>query len=281
MKRVLLTGSSGFVGARVLRRLSHRLELIPAPPGLMARATEADIARLVAETHPDAILHTAALSDTGYCESHPEESCRANVQLPLWLAKAAAGEGIGLVAFSSDQVYAGVRLSGPLSEDLPLVPANVYGRHKLEMEQRVLDALPEAVLLRATWLYDLPGYGLPIRGNLPLNLLHAALHGEALTFSPGDYRGVTYVQQAVENLLPALNLPGGVYNFGSENDLDMLETAWRFCSTLHISPELLPGDRDRNLSMNTAKARRGGLVFDSTVQGITSCLRDYGLMDIL
>ncbi len=281
MKRVLLTGSGGFVGARVLRRLAHRLELIPAPPGLMAQATEADIARLVAETHPDAILHTAALSDTGYCESHPEESCRANVQLPLWLAKAAAGEGSGLVAFSSDQVYAGVRLSGPLSEDLPLVPANVYGRHKLEMEQRVLDALPEAVLLRATWLYDLPGYGLPIRGNLPLNLIHAALHGESLTFSPGDYRGVTYVQQAVENLLPALDLPGGVYNFGSENDLDMLETAWRFCSALHISPELLSGDRDRNLSMNTDKARQGGLVFDSTAQGIISCLRDYGLAEIL
>lgn len=281
MIRVLLTGSSGFVGARVLRRLSHRLELIPAPPGLMARATEADIARLVAETHPDAILHTAALSDTGYCESHPEESYRANVQLPLWLAKAAAGEGSGLVAFSSDQVYAGVRLSGPLSEDLPMTPANVYGRHKLEMEQRVLDVLPDAVLLRATWLYDLPGYGLPIRGNLPLDLLHAALNGESLTFSPGDYRGVTYVQQAVENLLPALDLPGGVYNFGSENDLDMLETAWRFCSALHISPELLPGDRDRNLSMNTDKAQRGGLVFDSTVQGITTCLRDYGLAKIL
>lgn len=281
MIRVLLTGSSGFVGARVLHQLAGKLELIPAPPGLMARATESDIARLVAETHPDAILHTAALSDTGYCESHPEESFRANVQLPLWLAKAAAGEGSRLVAFSSDQVYAGVRLSGPLSEDLPLTPANVYGRHKLEMEQKVLDVLPDAVLLRATWLYDLPGYGLPVRGNLPLNLLHAALHGESLTFSPGDYRGVTYVRQAVKNLLPALELPGGVYNFGSENDLDMLETAWRFCSALHISPELLSGDRERNLSMNTDKARRGGLVFDSTAQGIISCLYDYGLAEIL
>lgn len=281
MKRVLITGSGGFVGARVMRRLADRLTLIPAPRGLMARATEADITRLVAETHPDAILHTAALSDTGYCESHPEESFRANVQLPLWLAGAAAGEGSKLVAFSSDQVYAGVSLNGPLSEDLSLTPANVYGRHKREMEQKVLDVLPDAVLLRATWLYDLPGYGLPIRGNLPLNLLRAALHGQPLTFSPGDHRGVTYVNQAVENLLPALDLPGGVYNFGSENDLDMLETAWRFCSALHISPQLLTGDRDRNLSMNTAKAQKHGLVFDSTVQGITRCLRDYGLAGLL
>lgn len=281
MKRVLLTGAGGFVGARVMQQLAGRLDLVPAPRGLMARGREEDIARLVQQTHPDVILHTAALSDTGYCEAHPEESRRANIEVPLWLAKAAAGEKARLVAFSSDQVYAGVTLHGPLSEDLPLAPANVYGRHKLEMEQRVLEILPQAVLLRATWLYDLPGYGLPVRGNLPLNLLRAAAHGESLPFSPGDYRGVTYVRQAVENLLPVLELPGGVYNFGSENDLDMLETAWRFCAALRIHPDLVPGDRTRNLSMNTAKAQGGGVVFDTTVEGIFRCLRDYGLSELL
>lgn len=281
MKRVLLTGAGGFVGARVMQQLAGCLDLVPAPRGLMARGREEDIARLVQQTHPDVILHTAALSDTGYCEAHPEESRRANIEVPLWLAKAAAGEGARLVAFSSDQVYAGVTLHGPLPEDLPLAPANVYGRHKLEMEKRVLEILPQAVLLRATWLYDLPGYGLPVRGNLPLNLLRAAVHGENMTVSPGDYRGVTYVRQAVENLLPVLELPGGVYNFGSENDLDMLETAWRFCAALRIHPDLVPGDRTRNLSMNTAKAQSGGVVFDTTVEGIFRCLRDYGLSELL
>lgn len=277
MKRVLLTGAGGFVGTRVMRQLADRLELIPAPRGWMARCGAEEVHRLVAETHPDLILHTAALSDTGYCEAHPEESRRANVQLPLWLAQAAAEQGSGLVAFSSDQVYAGVTQPGPLPEEMPLTPANVYGRHKLEMEQRVLEVLPRAVLLRATWLYDLPGYGLPIRGNLPLNLIRAALDGTSVTFSPRDYRGVTYLRQAVENLLPVMDLPGGVYNFGSENDLDMLQTARRFCDALHIAPELLPGDRARNLAMDTAKARQGGVAFDTTVDGMTRCLRDYGL----
>ena len=129
--------------------------------------------------------------------------------VPVWLARAAAATGAKLVAFSSDQVYAGVDREGPLPENLPLSPANVYGRHKLEAEQRVLDAAPDAVLLRATWLYDLPGYGLPVRGNLPLNLLRAALRGEPAVFSPRDFRGVTYARQAVENLLPALDLSGG------------------------------------------------------------------------
>lgn len=276
MKRILVTGN-GFVGARVLRQLADRAELIALSRGLLARASQQEIEQVVLEHHPDCILHTAALSDTGYCQMHPEESYRANVLVPVWIAEAARKSGAGLVAFSSDQVYAGLTEQGPFTESLALSPANIYGRHKLEAEQRVLDLLPRAVLLRATWLYDLPGYGLPIRGNLPLNLWRAALTGQPLGFSCRDYRGVTYVRQAVENLLPAMDLPGGVYNFGSENDVDMYETAQRFCAAMGIETPLEKKDWSRSLLMDTRKARAGGVIFDSTCDSIHRCLRDYGL----
>ena len=157
--------------------------------------------------HPDVILHTAALSDTSYCAQHPAEAYRANVELPVWLARAAQQTKAKLVAFSSDQVYAGVQQQGPLPETLALHPANIYGQYKLKAEQRVLELCPDSVHLRASWMYDLPGYGLPIRGNLPLNLLRAALKGEALRFSRNDHRGVTYVRQVIENLEPAMRCP--------------------------------------------------------------------------
>ena len=76
-------------------------------------------------------------------------------------------------------------------------------------------------------MYDLPGYGLPIRGNFLLNLLTATMRQETLRFSARDYRGITYVREAVERLTQAMELPGGVYNFGSENDCDMVTTARR------------------------------------------------------
>lgn len=281
MKRVLVTGAGGFLGARIVRQLAERLDLLTLPRGLMARAGAEELVAAVARLHPDAILHTAALSDTGYCEAHPEESFRANVEVPLWLAKAARDCGAKLVAFSSDQVYAGLTEHGPFAETTPLHPANVYGRHKREAEERVLDLLPGAVFLRATWLYDLPGYGLPIRGNLVLNLLRAARTGQALRFSRRDFRGVTYARQAVEALLPALDLPGGIYNFGSGNDADMVTTVRRFCATLGIDPPLEVADWSRSLLMDTAKARAGGLVFDSTADGLRRCLQDYGLENLL
>ena len=255
MKKLLVSGAGGFVGARIMTQLAGRYELCAFPKGMLAAADEQTVADWVRREQPDVIVHTAALSDTGYSEKHPDESYRANVLLPCWMAAAAQKSGAKLVAFSSDQVYTGLTEHGPFDEDTPLSPANVYGRHKQEMEQRVLDILPDAVLLRAAWMYDLPGYGLPIRGNFLLNLLTAAMRQETLRFSAWDYRGITYVREAVERLTQAMELPGGVYNFGSENDCDMVTTARRACELLDIHPVIEAADWPRSLLMDGGRGQ--------------------------
>lgn len=278
MKRVLITGGSGFLGARILQQGLGDAELCSLPRGFLAAAGEAEVTETIQKLQPAAIVHAAALSDTGYCAQHPEEAHRANVELPVWVAKAACASGAKLLAFSSDQVYAGITQPGPLPETLPLQPTNVYGRCKLEMEQRVLELCPDAVLLRASWMYDLPGYGLPIRGNLPLNLLRAAQRGESVRFSVRDFRGITYVRQAVALLEAALTLPGGIYNFGSENAENMVLTARQFAETLGIMVDIQEADWARNLAMDCSKLQAHGIVFDTTQAGLTRCLRDYGLL---
>lgn len=279
MKKLLVSGAGGFVGARIVTQLAGRYELCAFPKGMLAAADEQTVADWVRREQPDVVVHTAALSDTGYSEKHPDESYRANVLLPCWMAAAAQKSGAKLVAFSSDQVYTGLTEHGPFDEDTPLSPANVYGRHKQEMEQRVLDILPDAVLLRAAWMYDLPGYGLPIRGNFLLNLLTAAMRQETLRFSARDYRGITYVREAVERLTQAMELQGGVYNFGSENDCDMVTTARRACVLLDIPPVIETADWPRSLLMDGGRFRAAaGVGFDDTLTGVQRCLRDYGLL---
>ena len=279
MKKLLVSGAGGFVGARIMAQLAGQYELCAFPKGILAAADERTVADWVRREQPDVIVHTAAISDTGYSEKHPDESYRANVLLPCWMAAAAQKSGARLVAFSSDQVYTGLTEHGPFDEDTPLSPANVYGRHKQEMEQRVLDILPDAVLLRAAWMYDLPGYGLPIRGNFLLNLLTAAMRQETLRFSARDYRGITYVREAVERLPQAMELPGGVYNFGSENDCDMVTTARHACALLDIHPTIEAADWPRSLLMDGGRFRAAaGVGFDDTLTGVQHCLRDYGLL---
>ena len=140
----------------------------------------------------------------------------------------------------------------------------------------MLAITPGAVLLRAAWMYDFPGYRLPIRGNLPLNLLSAAKTGTALHFSEHDFRGVSYVREVIDKLIPAMELPGGVYNFGSGNDCDMFETASRFARLLGVEVPLEKDHWERNLAMSGEKLKAFGIQFDSTIQAFQQCLDDYG-----
>lgn len=277
MEKILVTGAGGFVGSRIFHQWQDQ-SLCRFPKGFLSTATEQQVVEYLLRERPQIILHAAALSDTGYCAQHPEEAYRANVQLPVWLAKAVQNSGTKLVVFSSDQVYSGIEQPGLLTEEMPLAPNNVYGHGKLEMEQRVSEMCPDAVLLRASWMYDLPGDGLPIRGNLPLNLLQASSKGETLRFSRRDQRGVTYVRHAVELLKPALSLPGGVYNFGSENPADMVTTAQQFAEMLGVSVQIEPQEWPRNLAMDTSKLRQYGICFDSTQQGLRRCLNEHHLI---
>jgi len=92
-------------------------------------------------------------------------------------------------------------------------------------------------------------------------------------------RGGVFAQLygTVALLEPALTLPGGVYNFGSENAENMVLTARQFAKTLGITVDLQEADWARNLAMDCSKLRAQGIVFDTTQTGLTRCLRDYGL----
>lgn len=277
MKKVLVTGAGGFVGARILDQWQGLYELCAFPHDFLAEADESSVEAFIRNETPDVVIHTAALSNTQYCEQNPEASYRANVLLPEWVAKAAVQVGAKLISFSSDQVYAGVEQQEPLVETLPLSPFNVYGRHKLEAENRVLAQCPDAVLLRLTWMYDFPGYKLPIRGNLPLNLLKVARTCEMMRFSVNDHRGVSYVREVISNLIPAMELPGGVYNFGSGNNYNMYDTAKHFARLLRVEPKLEPAEWSRNLLMDTGKLKEHGIAFNCTLDAFRQCLTDYGL----
>ncbi len=261
--RVLVTGPRGFVGARIMDVLP---DAIPAPS--LRDADEASVKRMVETVRPDVIVHTAAISDVSACEADPEASWHANVLLPVWLAQT----GVRLIAFSTDQVYGGCESEGPYREDMA-VPANMYARHKLAMEERTLEASAQTVLLRATWMYDMPRYGVSNRGNFLMNMLLA----RSLAFSSSQHRAVTYVREVAGHIREAMALPGGVYNYGSENDATMMETARWLKRELSLSVELREAEKRHSLWMDGTKARDSGIVFRNTRDGLKQCIADYGL----
>ena len=278
IRRILVTGVSGFVGSRVVNAWQGTYDLITPSHSELDLTIEEEVERFVDGVRPDAILHLAAISDTGYCEVNPEESYLANVVSVENLAKAAARNENKLVWFSSDQVYNGCLELGLLSEEIEVAPENHYGRHKLLAEQRAEEICPSSVALRATWMYDAEMPGMRTHKNFVTNFQEAKENGTPLRFATREFRGITWIDDVVRNLPHTFHLPGGVYNFGAENNLNTYETAVEYAKLLGInSDELIIADSERfpkhirNISISIKKAHEaseGKIRFQSTLAGL-------------
>jgi len=275
-KKILITGASGFLGSRLACHLKDKYELLlPTHSELNISREEAVIAYLE-EHRPDVVLHCAALSNTWYCEQHPEESHRVNVQGTVKLAKACKRTGAKLIFMSSDQVYNGTPLLGPLKEDVVLQPVNFYGQHKLEAEQRALWNNPDSVGLRLTWMYDVPDSPMKLNSNILVNLHKAYNEGTTIKAATHEYRGVSSVWEVVKNMEKTFALPGGIYNYGCGNLLNSYELNVQVATVLGYeepSKWILPDeerfcDQPRNLTMDCSLIEKHGIHFNDSVEGV-------------
>ena len=276
--KILVTGASGFVGSRIVNSLRGKYDLITPSHSVLDITSAGDIERFIGSAKPDAILHLAAISNTGYCEEHPEESYLVNVVSVENLANSAAKHGCKLVFFSSDQIYNGNLESGLLTEEMPVAPESHYGRHKLLAEQRALNICPDCVALRATWMYDDQRPGMKTHNNFVLNFRNAAEKNIPLRFATREFRGITWIEDVVRNIPHTFELPGGVYNFGAENPMNTYETALEYGRMLGCNTDtLVIPDTERfpqhirNISISMRKAydaSHGKIQFRDTLEGL-------------
>ena len=165
--RLLITGVSGFLGGKLARRAQGRFTVLGTwhrrqynLPGVLQHRVEISsqgFLELLIRLRPEIIIHTAALARPAEAEQNPELSRRVNVEPLRLLGAYGSKTGCRLIALSSDQVYEGT--SPPYAETDPARPVNVYGRHKLEGEEILLSAYPEATVIRAPLLLGRPAFG--------------------------------------------------------------------------------------------------------------------------
>ena len=255
MNKLLVTGGSGFLGKRIKAKYNA---IAPSHAEMDITDLKQCLTRLE-QYAPTAVIHCAAISDTGYCAQHPEEGYLINVLGAENMAKACVELGIKLVFASSDQVYG----SGtqPHAEEEEVKPTAPYGAMKREAEQRVLQVCPEAVCLRLSWMYDVPQPERP-------SFLSQLQKVQTMRLSNQEYRGITWVMEVIDQIEKIIELPGGIYNAGSTNSITTYETGRKVVEQLQKqglpSAQIEMGDWQRNLAMDISKIEQFGIHFSDT-----------------
>ncbi|MGH7203516.1 MAG: SDR family oxidoreductase [Candidatus Levyibacteriota bacterium] len=164
MKKILITGASGFLGAKLYT-------IFGSDPTVIVGGTysskersgllEMDVTnreqtmKIITGFHPDIVIHTVALSDTDYCEEHKSEAERINYEGTVNIVAACQEIGARLDYISTIYVFNGEEEA--YNEDMNPTPGNWYGKTKLKAEE-VVQTLPRHGIYRSDKIFGFNGF---------------------------------------------------------------------------------------------------------------------------
>jgi dTDP-4-dehydrorhamnose reductase len=160
--KILLIGCDGQVGWELQRSLAVLADVTATSLcgryGYALDLLDSDaVKKAVLETGPDYIVNAAAHTAVDKAESEVELSEKLNSDAPELLARLASQNHAVLIHYSTDFVFDG-EASRPYREEDATAPLGVYGKTKLEGEQRVLATEAAAMVFRTSWVYGNHGH---------------------------------------------------------------------------------------------------------------------------
>ena len=203
------------------------------------------IRALIREVRPDVIVNAAGLTHVDHAEAEPALVWAVNAVAPGVIAEEAKRLGALLVHYSSVYIFDGTA-AHPYTESDPPNPINAYGRSKLGGEEAIAAVGARALVLRASWVYDVRGR------NFVNTMLRLAAEQDELRVvddqrgSPTWARAIAEVTVAILRDAGLANEAAGIYNLAARGDVTRYDFTRR---TL----ELTHGDRAREPRLTRIK----------------------------
>lgn len=236
---ILITGASGMLGRTVSRHFQDH-QTFAFSRGELDICDAQSVHACFMRTHPNVVIHCAAMTRVDDCESQQQEAFGVNETGTANVARSAAEIGARLIAVSTDYVFAG-NGSEPYGETDATAPRTVYGKSKLLGEQAALTLCPNALVARIAWLY---GPGGPSFFHTMAKL--GALEGEPLQVvddQAGNPTSTLAVAEGLRRLL-ATDLRG-VVHLTCEGEASWFQFAKAIFERLGLGREIEPCSSER------------------------------------
>lgn len=258
-RRLLVTGASGFLGWHLCRAAQATWQVVgtyyrhrPPLSGVLLHPIDlSDLDNLsswLEAIAPDAVIHTAALSQPNRCEQVPELSYRLNVEVTGVIAQFCGDRSIPLAFTSTDQVFDGQ--TPPYTEDARPSPINVYGRHKVEAETLIQALHPAAVVCRLPLLY---GPSSPVAECFLQGFLRTLEAHQPLPLFTDEFRTPAYVDDVAAGLLLALETVTGLLHLGGPERLSRYEFGLRMAAIFGLDRDLILPSQQADVAMPAAR----------------------------
>lgn len=272
--RILVTGSNGLLGQKLTLLLGGDAQVyliatarsqsaLPIPANgefhLMDVTDEESVRRIVSETRPDVIIHTAAMTNVDQCETDREGCWKNNVTAVEHLVKICREKSIRLIHLSTDFIFDGSH--GPLDESATPAPVNYYGESKLAAERVVIESGIQYCILRTVLVFGITRD--MSRANIVTWVKNSLEQGKVIQVVNDQFRTPTLAEDLAKGCyLAAIKKAQGVYNISGSDFLTPYDIAIHTARYFKLDESLIRETDSNQFKQPARRPLKTGFVID-------------------
>lgn len=282
MKKILITGSNGLLGQKLVNNLVKRndIHLIATSLGVnrltnqdgylyksLDITNKADVEKVFAKYTPDVVINTAAMTNVDACETKLDECWALNVtavenivdvletQAPGW-----EGERPQLIHLSTDFVFDGEKGSEYSETDIPN-PQSYYALSKFESEKIVQKSRIKWAIARTIILYGIADK--MSRSNIVLWAKDALTNGQKINVVDDQFRSPTLAEDLAEGCISIADKgAAGIYHLSGKETMSILELVYKVADFWKLDKSLITPSKSNALNQAAKRPPHTGFIID-------------------
>jgi dTDP-4-dehydrorhamnose reductase len=290
--KILITGSNGLLGQKLVELLANddTVELIATARG--EKRLPSSIGEYVYESldvtdrvqvlnaidkyKPDAIIHTAAMTNVDQCEFEKEACIKLNVDAVKYLIEAAEAANSFLLHLSTDFIFDGTE--GPYSEEAEGNPVSFYGESKLNAEQLLIGSNIKWAIARTVLVYGI-AHDMS-RSNIILWVKSSLESGKNIQVVNDQWRTPTLAEDlAMGCALIAKKQAEGIFNISGKDMLTPYDMAIKTADFFGLDKGLITETDSSKFTQPAKRPPKTGFIIDKAknMLGYNPCSFEEGI----
>ncbi len=281
MKKILITGSNGLLGQKLVCALRDRqdIQIIASSLGenriinkhgynyqSLDITNKAEVFAILKKHRPDVVINTAAMTNVDACESKKEECWSLNVTAVQHFVDAIQEEKLNthLIQLSTDFIFDGDKGSEYVETDQPN-PQSYYGLSKVESEKVLQLSKIKWAIARTIIVYGIADN--MSRSNIVLWAKDALSKGQKINVVDDQFRAPTLAEDlAAGCILISDKGATGIYHLSGPETMSILELVYKVADFWKLDKSVVTVTKSTTLNQAARRPPYTGFVINKAKQ---------------
>ena len=285
--KILITGSNGLLGQKLVYKLRDQtgVSLVATARGdnrllkkegyvydEMDITNEKQVHEVLAKHKPDAVIHTAAMTNVDACETDKDGAVAMNTSAVKYIVDALeelqqknSDYKPQLVHLSTDFIFDGTH--GPLDENEKPNPLSFYAETKLDAEKIVQNSKLHWAIARTVLVYGIVDN--MSRSNIVLWAKQNLEQGKKINVVDDQFRTPTLAEDLADGcILLAQKKAQGIYNISGKDFLSILQLVHLVADYYKLDKSLINPSKSADIKQPAKRPPITGFIIDKAIKDL-------------